>query len=148
MTVLILVLTRLKRILRKKNNMPIIALLVIHLHLSILFSDNASKDCSYTNLQPWEEVYGCYIQDKNSIVLQLGTYNQDWTLAHEIGHRLFLKDNEVKNIIKNYPYLHYENSNINEKVADYFADYVYDKDFSIKYPELQLLFNKKMKQYE
>jgi Zn-dependent peptidase ImmA (M78 family) len=130
----------------------LIYLLVIQLHLQVMFSDNAMKDCGLTDIHLEEVriVAGCYDPSLNKIILQLGlpADDQNWILAHEIGHRLFLNDTEVKNVIRRYlPLFTYskiydtQDKLIDEMVADYFAAYIYDKDFGKKYPELKELFD-------
>lgn len=137
--------------------MPIILSLIIALHLQVSFSDNAMKDCGLkdVHLEASREIAGCY--SNNKIIMQLGldSDTQNRVLAHEIGHKLFLNDLEVRNTIRGYlPLFNYSriydtpDKLIDEMVADYFASYVYDKDFSIKYPELKALFDKKLKIYD
>jgi len=134
--------------------MPITYLISAYFGLNIIFSDNAQKTCGIeqeSRVDKVSTVVGC--QYGKTIVLQLGRSEKEMnhTLGHEEGHFLFLKDDKVKNVIRRYMPLKTYSKNyntqdkiINEMVADYFSDYIYDPDFSKKYPELYELFTKKL----
>jgi len=117
--------------------------LIIALHLKILFTENSKVDCLMGI-----EANGCYLKD-NRIYLSYKSDNINRTLYHEIGHALFLRNNFSRTIIKDYADIlkhkknedTTENDILNERVADYFADYMLNnKEFSVKYPCLYIYF--------
>ena len=86
------------------------------------------------------------------IVLNLDSFcDPNKVLYHEIGHQLFLQDQEVKDFLKPYPAPRYyyhtsyptEDMRLNEKVADYFEMYISYSDFPDKFPLVNKLFNER-----
>lgn len=135
---------------------PIILLVAVQMHINVMFSDNAGVSCGYQNI-PLEEntiFAGCQYNSKH-IIIQLGMSEEDtrWIIAHEEGHLLFNLDKDVQKELSStstypdlfgYPSSVYGNDFTTERIADYFAAYVYDKDFAKKYPKLKKIFDKKL----
>jgi hypothetical protein len=115
--------------------------------LTILWSETPSIECNRDF-----EVWGCL--KPNQIVV--GYNDPDHTIYHELGHALFLRDEEVKEVINKYPPPRYYPDHayptaelkLDERVADYFVMYSRYPDFPDKFPEVNELFNNKLKPYE
>lgn len=125
----------------------IIHLLIAALGLNIQFTDVSPRG---------EFVCGTTYYDENRIVLTMNSYcNTDESLYHEIGHMLFLHDEEVVNLISKYPpprpypskYYPTDKQKLNERVADYFLMYIKYPDFATKFPEIKKMFDKKTNDY-
>ena len=119
--------------------------IIATLGLLIIWSENPKIECNLDF-----EVTGCYYQTEKQIVI--GYENSEQVLYHELGHALFLNDEEVKEVINKYPAPRYYpdyayptyNDKLNERVADYFEMYMRYSDFADKFPEVNELFNNKL----
>jgi hypothetical protein len=122
--------------------------IIFALGLQIIFSENPMATCNIPFV-----IGGC--QRGNDIVIGY-EYNPDEVMYHEIGHKLFLYDDDVKNLLANYPNPRYypdyayptEDFKLNERVADYFEMYMRYSDFPDKFPEVNELFNSKLAKYK
>jgi len=120
--------------------------LIIALGISILFTETPVIHCDYAN------AFGCYYPNKKIVYLVYQSEDLNYALYHELGHIIFDKDKNIKKIIFHYkPLKNYEFYSINgfdvinEKVADYFAEYnLYNKEFSVKYPVLYIYFRNRV----
>lgn len=121
----------------------LIHLLILALGLNIQFTDISPRG---------EAICGTDYYSQKTIVLSMQPFcNSNENLYHEVGHQLFLHDQEVKNIISHYqpPRFYYsteyptDEGKLNERVADYFAMYIKYPDFPEKFPELKELFDRK-----
>jgi hypothetical protein len=128
-----------------------ISSIIITLGLQIILSEQPAIDCGYIDTPVYHyKIDGC--QNGNKIILAYSAKDINETMYHEIGHRLFLYDSEVKEMISKYPSpkkynrLLYKTDNdiTNEKVADYFLMYMKYPDFGKKFPEVKELFDKKI----
>jgi hypothetical protein len=123
--------------------------IIITLALRVVFSENPMVECG-TKYPVGGCAYGNYI------VIGYGSNGWDSNdiLYHEVGHVLFLYDDEVKELISKYPaprkYPDYsyptDDRKLNEKVADYFLMYQKYPDFGKKFPEVKELFDLKISQ--
>ena len=122
-------------------------IILLTLGIQVIFSENPQIECNTEY-----KVMGCY---KGSEIV-IGYKNPNQVLYHELGHALFLKDQEVKDVISKYPAPRYypdyayptANQKLDEKVADYFEMYMRYSDFPDKFPEVNELFNNKLKPYK
>jgi len=90
--------------------------------------------------QYWTEDKTEYM-DNNRIYLDYSSSDINQTLWHEVGHMLFDNDEKVQTITKDYKPLYFSRSDIDEKTADYYAEYrLNNKSFSVKYPILYIYF--------
>lgn len=118
--------------------------LIISLGLQVIFSETPAIDCGYPNTI----VEGCYKSREKVIVISYKDPNKN--LYHELGHALFLNNQEVKDLVKTMPSFkkypkeiyNTEEAVVNEKVADYFVMFITEKNFFWLYPELNELFIK------
>lgn len=123
--------------------------LIATLGLTILFTETPRIDCHHN------DVNGCVHIEKKIIYLNYRSSDLDRTLWHEIGHSIFWKNEKTKNIIKHYPALMSEESQVwyilnyshipdillEERIANYFAEYkVNNGEFSVKHPCLYIYF--------
>lgn len=122
--------------------------LITILGVAITFTETPAIDCG---AHEGFRTLGCYKVQEKVIVLSYDNSNLNHTLWHEIGHAIFLEDDFSRIIIEGYPTInnypkHYTNRQIaNEKVANYFAEFMLDKNgFSIIHPCLWLYFDKKL----
>jgi hypothetical protein len=113
----------------------------------VMFSNNPSTDCGSNNIK----VVACYDGYKNKIIM--GNNVSDKIFWHEIGHYIFIKDDDVKKIIDAYPEPRrydksvYDSKDkiLDEKVADYFVKYRYQPEsFKKDYPDIYKIFNNKL----
>lgn len=142
-----------------------ISTIIVILGLKIILVNNATIPCNQPEKWP---AYGCYFQDHKKIILGWNSLDINWTLNHEVGHALFLKDEKAKKIIVKYPPIrnfctpekleiaktfkgygdciskYSDKEIIDENVADYYAEYkIKNEEFKKKYPELYKFFNDK-----
>lgn len=121
--------------------------LIIYFGLQIIFSESPRVECGSKY-----EVSGCLMG--NVVVLGYNSPNLNGTLYHEIGHRLFRDDQEVKDLISQYPaprvYPDYayptDDMKLNERVADYYSMFSIYPDFPDKFPKIKELFDLKLSQ--
>lgn len=126
-----------------------ISQIILTLGLVITFSEKPYVDCNMM-----VGTTAC-IMGKH-IVLGYNSQDIDFSLYHEIGHALFLRDDEVRNEVSKYPapkqylrtFYKTDDSVLNERVADYFGMYMKYPDFGTKFPELKKMFDDKTKQYQ
>ena len=123
----------------------IIQSLILSLGLTVIFSEDPKIECRRDF-----QVGGCLYQ--NTIVLGYSFSDVDFALYHEIGHKMFLRDQEVKDLISKYPAPRVytdkayptDNNKLNEKVADYFGMYIKYTDFPEKFPDIKAMFDSKI----
>ena len=137
--------------------------LILVLGISIIFTETPRIDCNADF-----SVNGCYCPYTKQIILDLQGEDVTHTLYHEIGHAIFLKDEQAKTIVKHYPplrnYCNYynplkknypgiyscvkgydtEEQLIDERVANYYTWYkINNSEFSITHPSLYIFFRDK-----
>ena len=138
--------------------------IIMTLGISVIFTETPAVDCGN------ELSNGCYETGTNTIYLKYENDNLDRTFYHELGHAIFVEDDYSRTIIKDYPPLvnyctekkienypsftkygncepHYdtEENRLNERVANYFVEYIYNPNkFSVYNPVLYIYFRDKL----
>lgn len=112
--------------------------LALVLGLKIMLSQSVAVECQgVSNL-------GCYDTERHVMYVREGDYMTEFAKWHEMGHAIFTRNEwaryESKIVIKDFEPYYETGESLDERAANYYAEYKTNKYFGNNYPCLYIYF--------